>query len=141
MEKHEVDLVVIDDNEIFCDLLMKELNKCMQQIHFQSRFAFNIYSFNNSEDCVFLIKKLQFKHTIAFVDYYLGDVINGAHIIKLLKERNKSLSVILISKSPNIKDKMHYLTDQNIHFHFVVKDEYTPAVCAMFLEHYLVDFH
>jgi len=80
---------------------------------------------------------MQVDSCLTFIDYYLGEAINGLHILKLLNERNKNLQVVLMSRSSHIKEKMEYLNAENINLQFIVKDEYTPAMCKLILETYL----
>lgn len=143
MEKHEVDLFVIEDNEVFCRLLVKDLERCVEQMYIRSRFDVNICSYVNSEAYMDSIKNKGpvNNDTIAFIDYYLGNGVNGVHILKLLKDHYKNLQVVLMSRLPQVKDKINNKVDENINLHFIVKDEYTPAVCRIFLENYLENLY
>ena len=96
MQKHEIDLLIVEDNQFFGHLLIHELKQCISRIHIRSKFDFNFYICTSSEDCIRAIRKIvPNKDTIAFVDYYLGDGSNGLHIMKLLMERSKNLQVIM----------------------------------------------
>lgn len=141
MKKHEIDLLIVDDNEAFNMLLEHELSEYLKQKTVKYKFQVNILTFVSSEDCIQSIKKRpQNKHTITFLDYYLGEAINGFHVLKLLREQNHNMQIIIMSRSQHVKDKVEYLNGENINLNFIVKDEYTPAMCKILLENYLENF-
>lgn len=141
MKKHNIDLLIVDDNEAFNLLLEHELSEFLKQKVIRNKYKVNILTFMSSEECIQSIKKRpQHKHTITFLDYYLGDAINGFHVLKLLREQNHNMQIIIMSRSPQVKDKIHHLNGENINLNFIVKDEYTPAMCKVLLENYLENF-
>ena len=138
MKKHEIDLLIVEDNEAFNLLLEKELSDYLNQKQVKEKFRISMFSFYNSDECIQTIRKRPpDKDTISFIDFYLGDAINGLHVLKLLNERNKNIQVVMMSRSPHVKEKMQHLKDENTNLHFLVKDEYTPAMCKMLLETFL----
>lgn len=138
MKKHEIDLLIVEDNEAFSLLLERELCDYLNQEYVKSKYDVSLFKFINSDECIQTVRKRPSdKNTITFIDYYLGEAINGLHILKLLIEKYKSLQVVLMSRSPNVREKIHSFIVENINVHFIVKDEYTPAMCKVILESYL----
>ncbi len=133
--KKKINVLVVEDNEYYNQLLTGALTKSIRSLPGNSRFEMSFHSFTDSQECVKKIKshRLSYDDTIAFVDYYLGNGINGEHIQKILKEQNNDTLVILLSQSKNIKQK----TKQNNSSYFVVKDAFAPALCCLYLEQYL----
>jgi CheY-like chemotaxis protein len=141
MKKHEIDLLIVDDNETFNLLLEHELSEYLKQKPVKYKFQVNILTFLSSEECIQFIKKRPpNKHAITFLDYYLGEAINGFHVLKLLREQNYNMQIIIMSRSSHVKEKILDLNRENINLNFIVKDEYTPAMCKILLENYLENF-
>ncbi|HEY4789365.1 MAG TPA: hypothetical protein VIH57_25115 [Bacteroidales bacterium] len=138
MKKREIDLLIIEDNEAFSLLLERELANYLNQRQIKEKFRINMLTFLSSDECLQAIRKSPpNKDTISFIDFYLGEAINGLHVLKLLHERQKNIQVVMMSKSPHVKDKIQNLTMDNLNLHFIVKDEYTPVMCKMLLETFL----
>lgn len=133
--KKTINVLVVEDNEYFNNLLSKVLQQCIRTIRTGKNYKLVLHSFTDSLECVKKIKShdLENKDTIAFVDYYMGNGINGAHIIKLLKEQNNDVTTILLSQSKAVEEK----TNLNNPDYIVMKDTTAPALCRLYLEQFI----
>ena len=75
---------------------------------------------------------LSSNYDAVFIDYYLGDGLNAGHVI-VLKEHSCDAMVILLSQSKSVKRKLHTIP----HDYFVVKDEFAPALCGLYLQQHI----
>ncbi len=130
-----INVLVVEDDEYFNKLLGSTLKNCMGSDHKKRSFRFRFHLFKNADDCIRKIRSLDLSENdlIAFVDYYLGDGINGTHIIKILKELTFNCTAVLLSQSKGVKEK----TYPGLYDYFVLKDKSAPALCCLFLEQYL----
>ena len=133
--KKTINVLIVEDNKYYNNLLSKALQQSIGAIRNKERYKMVLYSFTDSHKCLQKIKSgsLEQTDTIAFIDYYLGDGINGAHIIKLLKEQNKDIMVILLSQSKAVEERKDFAQ----YDYFIVKDNSSIALCQLYFEQYI----
>jgi len=133
--KKIINVLVVDDNEYYNSLISKILQQSKPSSNLKGKYRVVLHSFTDSLECIRKIKsgELMQHDTIAFVDYYMGNGINGAHIIKLLKEQNHQTMAILLSQSKAVEEKSN-----RAHPDFIVtKDTLAPALCRLYLEQFI----
>jgi len=132
--KKAINVLVMEDNKYYNNLLSAALMQSISKIQEKFNYKIVFHSFTDSHRCMRKIKTNEILHndTIAFVDYYLGDGINGSHIIKLLKEQSSDVMVILLSQSRVVGQK----PNQVKYDYFVIKDSSALALCCLYLEQF-----
>jgi ActR/RegA family two-component response regulator len=135
--KKKVDLLILEDDIFYSNLLAKKFKNFRESPDIKENYKIKIEQFNTPEGCLEKAKSLMDNDqpTIAFVDYYLGNGINGHHIIKLLVEQNEAIKIVMMSQSENVVKKMKNV--KNPTFTKVLKHEHTPEICCMMLEQYI----
>lgn len=133
--KQTINVLIVEDSKYYNNLLSKALQQSIRLLQKNHGCKMVLYSFTDSHKCIRKIKSGAFEQydTIAFIDYYLGDGINGAHIIKLLKEQNRDVMTILLSQSKAVEARC----DPAPHDYFMVKDTSAVALCQLYLEQYI----
>jgi len=133
--KKTINVLVIEDNEYYSNMLSNAIQQCVSSLLFKGKYQLILRSFTDANEYIRKIKskELDCKDTIVFVDYYLGEGINGAHIIKLLKEHSCDAMVVLLSQSKAVKEKSRMIP----YDYFVVKDHLAPALCSMYLKQFI----
>jgi CheY-like chemotaxis protein len=133
--KKTINVLVIEDNEYYNSLLSKTLQKSNPSSDLRGKYRMVLHSFTDSLECIRKIRsgELMQNDTIAFVDYYMGNGINGAHIIKLLKEQNNGTIAVLLSQSKAVEEKCNL----NHPDYIVMKDTSAPALCRLYLEQFI----
>jgi hypothetical protein len=133
--KKTINILIVEDSIYFNDLLLKALKQKIHKDRKRWNFRFSFLSFTKATDLIARIKSGVFASadSIAFIDYYLGDGINGTYIIKLLKEQSVSSTTVLMSGSKNVREKV----PGRVYDYFVFKDTSAPALCCLCLEQYL----
>ena len=133
--KNIINVLVIEDNEYYNTMLSNTIQQSVNSLVLKGEFQLVLRSFTDANEYIRKIKskELECNNTIVFVDYYLGDGINAAHIIKILKELSCDTMVILLSQSKIVKEK-----NTNIPYdYFVVKDNLAPALCSLYLHQFI----
>ncbi len=133
--KKSFNVLVVEDDEYYNNLLSEVLKQRMLLKKEKWDFNFTLRSFTDAGECINKIKSGDFVHSdsIAFIDYYLGNGINGTHIIKILKEQLFNTTIVLISQSKSVRGKVY----PGIYDFFVLKDKSAPALCCLCLDQYL----
>jgi hypothetical protein len=133
--KKTINVLVIEDNEYYNNMLSNAIQQTVNSLLFKGKHQLVLRSFTDANEYIRRIKskELDCKDTIVFVDYYLGNGINAAHIIKLLKEHSCDTMVVLLSQSKAVKEK----SSQIPYDYFVVKDHLAPALCCLYLKQYI----
>jgi response regulator of citrate/malate metabolism len=133
--KKTINVLVIEDNEYYNNMLSNAIQQSVSSFLFKGKHQLVIRSFTDANEYIRKIrsKELECSDTIVFVDYYLGEGINASHIIKVLKENSCDTMVVLLSKSPDVREKSSLIA----YDYFVVKDDYAPALCSMYLKQYI----
>jgi DNA-binding NtrC family response regulator len=133
--KQTINVLVIEDNEYYNNMLSNAIQQSVNSLLFKGRHQLVLRSFTDANEYIRRIRsnELDCKDTIVFVDYYLGDGINAAHIIKMLKEHSCDTMVVLLSQSKAVKEK----STQIPYDYFVVKDHLAPALCSLYLKQYI----
>jgi len=133
--KKVINVLVIDDNEYYNKLLSDAIKKSISTSLPDSKYKLVLHSFTDANEYIRKIKSEEIKCNdgIVFIDYYLGNGINAAHIIKLLKDYSCDTMVVLLSQSNTIKEKSKLVNCD----YFVVKDSLAPALCCLYLKQYV----
>ncbi len=125
--KQKINVLVVEDNEYYNNLIF---NALQQSAHFiEQKYQLVLHSFIDSLDCMQKIESREFidNDVIAFVDYNLGNGVNGAQIIRQLKKENSNTLAVLLSHTVGIEER----SVQNNYDFFVVKDTFAPALCRL----------
>ena len=135
----KLDILIMDDDVFFNDLLAKKLLNFIQKPEISERYSVSVEQYYRPEECLSRAKKTGAKShaSIAFVDYYLGDGLNGKHIIKLLMERNGQLKPILMSHSLAIIGNAGAQAEEDYSYNKILKHEFTPDICCILVENYM----
>jgi len=133
--KKPINVLVIEDNEYYNNLLSNAIQQSINSILLKGEYQLILRSFTDAGECIRKIKsqELKFTDSIVFLDYYLGNGINAAHIIRLMREYSFDTMVVLLSQSKTIKERNNL-----IHYdYFVVKDNLAPALCCLYLKQFI----
>jgi hypothetical protein len=137
--KNSVNIIILEDNSYYNQFITKELHHFVNNYPSKSIYNIKFYSFTDPMECINKIKDndLLKNDTIFFLDYYVGKVINGAHLYQIITGLNRNARVVILSKSRSAYKKMVGKFGKNSYFDFVIKDEYTPVVCGLHIEQFL----
>ena len=133
--KKTINVLVIEDNEYFNNLLCNSLQQSISSFLLKEDFRLILRSFTNASEYIRKVesRELDTRDTIVFLDYYLGNGITAADIVKLLKKENFDTTIVLLSQSIAIKEKNNLF-----HYdYFVVKDRLAPAFCSLYLKQFI----
>lgn len=133
--KKTISILVIEDNEYYSNLLSNAIQQSLNGILTRGKYQLVLRSFTSAAEYMKKIKAgdLSSNYDAVFIDYYLGDGLNAGHVIKVLKEHSCDAMVILLSQSKSVKEKLHTIP----HDYFVVKDEFAPALCGLYLQQHI----
>jgi hypothetical protein len=135
MMKETINVIVIEDNEYYNNLISNAIKQRVTALLFKGKYQLVLRSVTDANDYLSKLKseELDCKDTILFVDYYLGNGINASHIISLLKEHDCDPMVVLLSQSKEVREK-----SKEFHFdYFVEKDNLAPALCSLYLKQFI----
>jgi CheY-like chemotaxis protein len=135
MMARTINILVVEDNKYYNNLILETLKQSADFRMARSNFRLKILSFTSAQECIHEIRSGNCikEDTIAFIDYYLGNGINGTHIVKMLKSRPYNTTVVMLSQSGEIRAKVI----PGWCDYFIVKDSYAPALCSLCLNQYL----
>ncbi len=135
MIKETINVVVIEDDEYYNNLISNALHQAISPLLFKGRFRLVIRSFTSAAEYMKKIRsgELSCDHTVVFIDYYLGNGITADHVVKLLKDLSGDISVILLSQAKSVREKIHEMS----YDYFVLKDRFAPALCSLYLQQYV----
>ena len=133
--KRTVNILVVEDNEDFNNLIMKALR---QSIHFtdqQKSYKLVLYSYTDSSECYRKIKSqdLQDGDIIAFINYLPGELTSGNDIVNLLKNQSNNPKIVLLCQSKETDNQNKLFS----HDYSVPKDKYAPALCRLYLDQFI----
>ena len=120
-------LMILEDNELFNDILTRQLEHYTAMLAMERNCSFEIHSYTSSND---FIRNLRNDTDIAFIDYFLENGITGSDIIKKINERCWECKIIIVSQIRNIRTKL--LSDEAVDF--VFKDINALPQCCIILE-------
>ena len=115
--KKQFKIVVVEDNEFYNNILTRQLKNFTEGLAIDRGLSFEIDSYTNAHD---FLRNLKKETDIAILDYYLGDSLNGAEILKAIKKKCEHCKVVIISQLKNIKT--YYQTLNEGAYHFIHKD-------------------
>ena len=114
MKSQETKVFIVDDEPLLTEMLSDYLQDQTEAA------SFNIQSFSTGEACV---NSLEDNPDIIVLDYYLNskerDAANGLDILKAIKDKSKSLPVIMLSSQKSYATAAQ--TIQNGAVHYVLK--------------------
>lgn len=133
--KKTINVLLVEDNGYYNKLISRALMEKIRAIRAKLDFKFVFHSFTEAAKCSLKINSLGFENSdsIAFIDYYLGAGTYGSQVIKMLKEQAFQSTIVLISQSSGAKDE----AKPGSYDYFIQKDQYTPALCCLYLEQYI----
>jgi DNA-binding NtrC family response regulator len=113
-----VKIVVIEDNEFFNQLLTTRLKNYIYPIADDQHFNLLVQSFTNPKDA---LRNMEDDTDIVFLDYYLGDSVNGMDVMKKIKKSCNSCNVIIISQVKSLQTSLVTLLEGASEF--ILKDK------------------
>jgi CheY-like chemotaxis protein len=133
--KQKINVLVVEDNEYYNNLIFNALQQSTHFVQRKMKYQLVMHSFVDSSDCMRKIESREFidNDVIAFVDHNMGDEINGAQIISMLKKENCNTLAVLLSQSRTIEER----STQNNYDFCVIKDTFAPALCRLYLDQYI----
>jgi len=115
------------------------LKNAVKNLNLKSTLRLYFYAYSNPKSLIDDIRNNKFtdNNTLAFIDYYLGDGINGNHTIKLLLEFNKKTKILLLSQSQHVISTYNNKPKKSRSINLIPKDNYTFTTCSLFLEQFI----
>jgi hypothetical protein len=133
--KKTINVLVIEDNEYYNNMLSNAIKQSVNPLLIKGKHQLVLRSFTDPNEYIRKIKsgELECNDTIVFVDYYLGEGMNASHIIRTLKDLSCDTMVVLLSRSREVREKSKHIP----YDYFVVKDNFAPALCSLYLQQYI----
>ncbi|MFW5657635.1 MAG: hypothetical protein ACOC0C_08455 [Bacteroidota bacterium] len=137
-EKQEIDVIIMDDDNFYNELIKKTFLNFQELPEIQSNYKLNVTQIFEPQECV--RKALSIKNDgipkIAFIDYYLGHEVTGDQIIKILLDRHIPIEIVLISQSEEVIGNRMMKIDSP-HQNKIYKHGHTPVLCCMMLNRFI----
>lgn len=137
-ERKSYTIVVIDDDEFFNRLVVRKANVAAEKIKYILKKEVNVLSYTSGEKFLNDMKKNKFQlvNLIVFLDYYLGQNLNGLLILNRLMFLETDPVVFIFSD----RNDRHIAVEVRKAgaVLFMRKDVYTPDICQVLLEELLM---
>lgn len=127
------EVAVIDDNKLINLVLTKTLNSTINRLRSLKKISIKFSSFGSGTDFLYYLRKKEVGNSkfIVFSDYYLEEEVNGAEILKYIKEKENDATVIIMSDTTNKQTSVDTI---NMGAHcFLPNDSQTPSICTNIL--------
>jgi DNA-binding NtrC family response regulator len=133
--KKKINILVIEDDEYYNNLLSNAIKQSINSLLFKGDYQLVLRSFTDVREYMRRIesRELDCQDVIVFIDYYLGEDVNASEVIRMVRENSRDTMIVLLSQSKSVKEKSNLLP----YDYFVVKDNYAPAFCSLYLRQFL----
>lgn len=91
---------MLEDSSFYNNILTRQLERYTKAIGEDKNVEFQIQGYTSPTD---FLRNMKEDIDIAFVDYYLGNGVTGAQILKQVRKIAKNCKVIIISQSESVK--------------------------------------
>jgi DNA-binding NarL/FixJ family response regulator len=127
------EVVVIEDNHLTNTILSRALDSTINTIHNLKQISVKFSSFQNGGDFLSYFESREFGESklIVFSDYHLEDNMNGARILRNIKQKNPDATVIIMSDTTNKQISVDTLKMGA--YCFLPKDHKTSVICSELL--------
>ena len=138
-EKIDIDILILDGDAFFNDLVARKLNDLKNRPDIKQRFSLKVEQFVRPREFLNRVtsKKNSSKPSMAFVEFFPGDGLSGHNIIKILRRQNEFINVILMSQSETVFGKSTDQQNPANTFTRILKHEYSPDICCILVENYI----
>jgi DNA-binding NarL/FixJ family response regulator len=131
--KRVVEVAVVEDNKLFNLILSNELSSAVNKIKDRKDCTINFSNFHKGTDFLNFLEDPKNRNSkiIVFSDYYLEDEMNGAVILKRIKQKEINARVVITSDITNKQTSEDTLKIGALRF--IPKDINTPLICSEML--------
>ena len=131
------EVVVIEDNKLINTILSNVLDSTINKIVHSTKYPIKFSSFYFGADFLTYLENRNPDRSelIVFSDYYLENDMNGAKILKRIKQKGIDATVIIMSDATNKQTSIDTVY-MGAHC-FLFKNSRTPFVCSSILSRIL----
>lgn len=135
--KESYEVAIVEDNRLLNLVLSKELHSSINELRILKDFSIKLSSFYRGTDFLTYLKNRKSNQSklIVFSDFYLEEEMNGAEILKQVKQRDVNSTVVIMSDTKNRQTSIDTI-NSGAHC-FLSKDNKTPFICSMLLFQFL----
>lgn len=133
MPRQSFEVAIVEDNKLVNFILTNELDSTINKIKALKNNPIKFSSFHNGSDFLMYLESHDFENSklIVFSDFHLEKDMNGAKILKRIKQKGIDARVIIMSDTTNkqtSEDTVKMGAERFLH-----KDNRTPLVCSEIL--------
>ena len=136
--KKRIKILVMEDSEFYNAFITRQIKLVLDSIGYFHDLEFELIPYMDVNYCVSDIKSNRFNGamTIAFLDYYLSQGINGLTLSKMIKSISKKNKVVLFTQSDDFNLWKKLKNSQALAC--LHKHEFTASKCRAILEKVLL---
>lgn len=131
-------ILVIDDDHYFNSLIIEKIKLAAEKIRMMLGKEVEVLSYTNGEDFLRHLhcKKFDKSNLLVFLDYYLGDNLNGLFILNRLMFLDTNPVVFILSDRPDQQLAREVKSAGALLY--MQKNSYSPDICQLFLEELII---
>ncbi len=135
--KQSYEVAIVEDNKLLNLVLRKELDTSISELRIMKDFSIKLSSFYKGTDFLTYLKNRKSNQSklIVFSDFYLEEEMNGAEILKQVKQKDADSTVVIMSDTKNRQTSIETI-NSGAHC-FLSKDNKTPFICSLLLFQFL----
>jgi DNA-binding NarL/FixJ family response regulator len=132
-QQESFEVAVIEDNKLVNLILSKSLDSTISKIRNLKNCLIKFSNFFYGTDFLTYLENREFGESklIVFSDYYLEKEMNGAEILKKIKQKGIDATVVIMSDTTNQQTSIDTVSMGALCF--LPKDNNTPFVCSQML--------
>ena len=130
MEKKQFKIIILDDSVFYNKLLTKQIEEHTEDLMYNKGCNFNIRSYIDSTT---FLNNLEKDTDIAFVDYHLGQGLNGGDLIKKIEAHCLNCKIVIVSQNKNVQTVIDSVSEGSTAF--IYKDENALDRVSFFLKY------
>lgn len=131
------EVAVVEDNRLLNLVISKELDSSINELRILKDLPIKLSSFYKGTDFLSYLKKRKSgqSNLIVFSDFHLEEEMNGAEILKQVKQKEANSTVVIMSDTKNRQTSIDTIKS-GAHC-FLSKDNRTPFICSLLLFQFL----
>lgn len=131
--KQSYEVAIVEDNKLMNLVLSKELDSSISELRILKDFPIKLSSFYRGTDFLSYLKNRETGKSklIVFSDFHLEEEMNGAEILKQVKQKEENSTVVIMSDTKNRQTSVDTI---KLGAHcFLSKNNKTPFICSLLL--------